>query len=174
MVPRTTMRRKDMHPSADQLANRLDQALMLEEIVVVHGSGILLGPLSVQRPCSHIERTSRCPGSIHHVAQALCHEKGLNTLLRVHVTPGVLDLTSCLGMAKESVSRCRNTSVSHLVFMQGWGEETRRQTRQRGLQLPPKAALTDPDADITNLFPDAEIATPWIDCLDKTHFTTQK
>ena len=40
---------------------RLDKALMLKEIIVLHGSGILLGPLSVQRPCSHSERTSRCP-----------------------------------------------------------------------------------------------------------------
>jgi hypothetical protein len=38
--------------------------------------------------------------------------------------------------------------------------------------LPPKAALTDSEADITDLFSDVEIATPWIDCPDKTYFST--
>jgi hypothetical protein len=40
--------------------------------------------------------------------------------------------------------------------------------------LPPKAALTDSEADITDLFSDVEVAAPWIDCPDKTHFSTQK
>ena len=75
-------------------------------------------------------------------------------------------------MAKASVSRRVNTSVSHLVFLHGWVQEMRRHARQFSLQLPPKAALTDPDADITDVMPDVEIATLWIDCLDKTHFPT--
>ena len=75
-------------------------------------------------------------------------------------------------MAKASVLRRVNTSVSRLVFLHGWVQEMRRHTRHCLLQLPPKAALTDPDADITDVMPDVEVATLWIDCLDKTHFST--
>ena len=75
-------------------------------------------------------------------------------------------------MAKVSVLRRVNTSVSRLVFLHDWVQEMRRHTRQCLLQLPPKVALTDPDADITDVMPDVEIATLWIDCLDKTHFST--
>ena len=39
---------------------RLDQALMLQEIIVLHGYSILLGPLSVPGPYSQINRTSCC------------------------------------------------------------------------------------------------------------------
>jgi hypothetical protein len=60
------------------------------------------------------------------------------------------------------------------VFLHGWGEATCRDTCQGYLQLPPTAALTDPDADITDVFPDVEIATLGIDCPDKMHFPTQK
>jgi hypothetical protein len=70
------------------------------------------------------------------------------------------------------MSRRVNTSVSRLVFLHGWVQEVHGHTRQCSLQLPPKAALTDPDADITDVMPDVEIATLWIDCLDKTHFST--
>jgi hypothetical protein len=60
------------------------------------------------------------------------------------------------------------------VFLQGWGEATCRDTCQCYLQLPPTAALTDPDTDITDVVPDVEITTPGIDRLDKKYFTTQK
>lgn len=65
-------------------------------------------------------------------------------------------------------------SASRLVCLQRWVQEMRRQTRQCSLQLPPKAALTGPDADITDVMPDVEITTLWIDRLDKKYFTTQK
>ena len=63
-------------------------------------------------------------------------------------------------------------AVSHLVGLPGWLDETCRPTRQSCLHLPSTAALTDPDADITDVFPDVELATPGIDGLDKTHFST--
>src|SRR5207244_12881780 len=68
----------------------------------------------------------------------------------------------------------RNTGVSHRVGWHGWSKQTRTPTRQSCLQLTPTAALTDMDADITDVFPDVEIATPGIDGLDKMHFSTHK
>jgi hypothetical protein len=79
-----------------------------------------------------------------------------------------------MGLAWSYRVRRVNTSGSPPVFLQGWGEATCRYTCQCYLQLPPTAALTDPDTDITDIFPDVEIATPGIDCPDKKYFTTQK
>jgi hypothetical protein len=60
------------------------------------------------------------------------------------------------------------------MFLQSWVQEMCRQTRQCSLQLPSKAALTGSDTDITDVMPDVEIATPWIERLDKKYFPTQK
>ena len=67
-----------------------------------------------------------------------------------------------------------NTAVSHLVGLHGWLEAKRTPTRQSCLHLPPTAALTDPDADITDVVPDVEVAAPGIDGPDKKYFPTQK
>jgi len=91
-----------------------------------------------------------------------------------HALDGVSWTLTPSAMAQARVWRRVHMSGSQPMFLHGWGEATCRHTRQSGLQLPPTAALTDPDADITDVVPDVEIAAPGIDGPDKKYFPTQK
>ena len=95
-------------------------------------------------------------------------KKSAKAVVRVACSPW----RSCL--ARDCRVRHVNPSGSQPVFLQGWVEERGRHTRQSCLQLPPTTALTDLDAHITDVFPDVKLATPGIECLDKTHFPTHK
>src|SRR5712691_1667872 len=100
---------------------RLDQALMPKEIIVLHSSGLLLGPLSVPRPCSHSARTSRCP----------CKYTSCSASAVPQVT-GVGAIPDVIGLTKEHMVRRVNASTRMAQESRAMASPSRR-----GAMLPP-------------------------------------
>ena len=115
----------------------------------------------------HREASAYVLSTLTVTAHVLYHEKECQGGI-------VSGIPSVIGLAWSYRVRRVNPFGSPPVFLQGWVEERGRHTRQSRLHLPPTTALTDLDAHITDVFPDVELATPGIDCLDKTHFPTHK
>jgi len=64
--------------------------------------------------------------------------------------------------------------VSYPSLIPCWVESTRGTRCTSLLTLTHKATLTDINADITDVFPKVEIATPGINCPDKKHLSSQE